>query len=75
MKSIEHPFIMKYYNTFIAKRDIHFVIEYIAGKQLFDVIRSIGLLSTEQAQFYSAQILLALEYLHNQNIVYRDLKP
>ena len=42
---------------------------------MFDVIRDIGLLSIEQAQFYVGQIVLALEYLHNRNTIYRDLKP
>lgn len=31
-------------------------------------------LPEESAKFYAAEVLLALEYLHKQNIVYRDLK-
>ncbi len=35
----------------------------------------IGLLTTEQAKFYIASMILAVEYLHFNNIVYRDIKP
>lgn len=34
-----------------------------------------GLLTTEQAKFYIASMILAVEYLHFNNIVYRDIKP
>lgn len=75
MKNINHPFLIKYHKTFVSKREIHFLIEYIEGLEFFDIIRKIGILTSNQAQFYAGQILLALEYLHNKNIVYRDLKP
>jgi len=47
-----HPFIMKFYRTFIDDETIYFLIEYIKGQELFDVIRVLGLLSTFDSQFY-----------------------
>ena len=33
------------------------------------------ILNEEEAKFYIAEIILAVEYLHNQNYVHRDIKP
>ena len=54
---------------------IFFITEYIKGKELWEVIRDIGLLNKEQTQFYSASIFLAIDYLHKHKIIYRDIKP
>jgi cGMP-dependent protein kinase len=54
---------------------IFFINEYIKGKELWDVIRDIGLLNKEQTQFYIASILLAINHLHKKKIIYRDIKP
>jgi len=43
--------------------------------ELFDVIREIGLLSTLDSQFYIGSLILAMEYLHSNHIIYRDIKP
>ena len=72
---IDHPFIMKMVKYLKNERNIFFINEYIEGKELWEVIRDIGLLNKEQTQFYSASILLALNYLHKKKIIYRDLKP
>ena len=50
-------------------------MEYIKGKELFDVIRDIGLLTKFQTQFYSASMMLAVEYLHERKFIFRDIKP
>ena len=50
-------------------------MDYIKGKELFDVIRDIGLLNKFQTQFYGASIMLAVNYLHERKFVYRDIKP
>ena len=50
-------------------------MDYIKGKELFDILRDIGLLNKSQAQFYIGSILLALKYLHEKHFIFRDIKP
>ena len=72
---VDHPFIMKMVKYLKNENYIFFIEEYINGKELWEVIRDIGLLSKEQTQFYSASILCAIDYLHKKKIIYRDIKP
>ena len=71
----DHPFIMKMVKYLKNESYIFFINEYIKGKELWDVIRDIGLLNKEQTQFYGASILLAINHLHKKKIIYRDIKP
>ena len=72
---IDHPFIMKMVKYLKNDSYIFFINEYIKGKELWEVIRDIGLLNKEQTQYYGGSILLAIDYLHKQKIIYRDIKP
>ena len=72
---IDHPFIMKMVKYLKNDMYIFFINEYIKGKELWEVIRDIGLLNKEQTQYYGGSILLAIDYLHKQKIIYRDIKP
>ena len=71
----DHPFIMKMVKYLKNENYIFFIQEYIKGKELWEVIRDIGLLNKEQTQFYGGSILLAIDYLHKHKIIYRDIKP
>ena len=71
----DHPFIMKMVKYLKNDNYIFFINEYIKGKELWDVIRDIGLLNKEQTQFYIASMLLAINHLHKKKIIYRDIKP
>ena len=72
---IDHPFIVKLVKTMKDKNYVYFLMDYIKGKELFDVIRDIGLLNKYQTQFYGASIMLAVQYLHERKFIYRDIKP
>jgi serine/threonine protein kinase len=51
------------------------LLEYAMGGELFSYLRKLGRFSLEATRFYASEILLAIEYLHERQIVYRDLKP
>merc|ERR1712118_303716 len=56
-------------------RKLYFVLEYCPGGELFFHLSRAGRFSEGRCRFYASEILLAIEYLHRLNIVYRDLKP
>jgi len=66
---------MRFYKSLKDDNHIYFLVEYIKGMELFDVIRDIGLLNNFDSQFYIGSLLLCMEYLHSHFIIYRDIKP
>lgn len=50
-------------------------MDYIAGGELFYHILEQRIFSEKIVQFYAAQLVLALGFLHEHSIIYRDLKP
>lgn len=54
---------------------IHFLFDFIDGMSFVDVLMELNELTDEQTNFYVCQMIFMLEYLHTNNIIYRDLKP
>lgn len=50
-------------------------LDYCPGKDMALHLANHGLFSREMAKFYISEVILALEYLHSQDIIYRDMKP
>lgn len=75
MEKISFPFCVTHVKSMEDSQRIFFLMEFIPGMELFDAIREIGLLNSEEAKFYVSILVLVLEYLHTCNVVYRDLKP
>ena len=72
---LNHSFITKLLGTFQDQRYLYFLLEYACGGELFTRMKKMGTFPVSHSQFYTAEITLALDYLHTKNIVYRDLKP
>ena len=49
-------------------------MEYVNGGELFYHLSKVRVFPEERTRFYGAEIISALGYLHQNNIVYRDLK-
>lgn len=76
---IQHPYIVSLHYAFQTPKHLVLVMQYCPGGNLQQLIRRLGRklqgLSMPLAQLYAAELLLALQHLHERNIVYRDLKP
>ena len=51
------------------------LMEFVPGGEIFSHLRKRGRFSVSMTRFYIASIVLAIQYLHAMDIVYRDLKP
>ena len=75
MKAASHPFLIEMKFAFETECYLSFVLEYCAGGELFGLIRKYQRLSENIARFYIIEILMGIGYLHEQYVVYRDIKP
>lgn len=77
LATANHPFIVTMYASFQTADRLCFVMEYCAGGEFFRVLQRQPKkrLKEDAVRFYTAEVILALEYLHHMGFIYRDLKP
>ena len=77
LTKLDHPNIVKYYETYIDEKYIYLVMEYIGGGELFEKIaqQKNQVFSEPMAAEYMKKLFSALNHMHAQGVVHRDIKP
>jgi protein kinase X len=79
MKRFDSPFLTRAMGAFQDDRALYLVMEYFCGGDLFQLLVNGpykgGKFPVHVAEFYAAEVLMALQYIHEREYVYRDLKP
>ncbi|KAG0222156.1 NUAK SNF1-like kinase 2 [Actinomortierella wolfii] len=75
MATLRHPYIVDVKTVLEDDARIMIVMEHLTGGELFDYISNKGVLDEKEARRIFYQIVLALHYCHENNVVHRDLKP
>ena len=73
--TLDHPNIVRVHDSFAENNSAYYVMEYIEGKALSDIIKERDSLKEEDAIVYINEIASALAYIHKRNMLHLDIKP
>ncbi|KAH0787546.1 AGC family protein kinase [Histomonas meleagridis] len=70
-----HPFLVSAHYAFQTDSKIFIVLDYVPGGELFERLRKENCFSERRTKFYVTEVILGLEHLHKNGVIYRDIKP
>lgn len=75
VSQINNPFIVPLKFIFQSPEKLYFVSAFVSGGELFHHLQREQRFDVNRSRLYTAELICALECLHDFNITYRDLKP
>lgn len=75
LANVQHPFIVCLHYAFQNAQKLYMVMDFVQGGDFFTLMKKFRRLPEDWTRLYVLQIALALQHLHDREIVYRDLKP
>ena len=80
LKALDHPNIVRYYESYDCDNLFYIIMEYCSGKSLQEIINQKSQkgqkwFTEKDVKAIAYQLLLALNHIHARNIVHRDVKP
>jgi len=75
LQKLDHPFLVHLFYSFQTSEKLYFILDFINGGELFFHLQKDKKFTNDRVQFYCAEIVLGLEHLHTNGVLYRDLKP
>ncbi len=75
LSTIKHPFIVSLNYAFQTPNELFLLLQFCPGGDLSEYLQLEKRFPEYKARIYASEILLAIEELHRQDIIYRDLKP
>ena len=74
LSQLDHPNIIKYYETYDDENEFHIIMNHCTGGELFDKLQNEGPLPEHECAAITYQILHAISHCHSRGIVHRDIK-
>lgn len=75
LAALKHPNIIRVFDVFEDNGTAYYVMDYIEGNNLSDIVEDKGRLSEPLALKYIRQVANALNYLHQKKLLHLDVKP
>ncbi len=75
ISKLEHPNIIRIHDIFKENNTAYYVMDYIDGVNLNDMVKSRGALPEAEAVAYVKQVAWALDFVHQRKVNHLDIKP